>query len=96
MEADCPSQDAICDNSQLTKKKEIIATLINTHGLLGQYLRGEADFLVNKQLEKLIEDELISRFQDEYELRLFGIKDNNFKVSKINKIIDLQRKDNSY
>lgn len=61
MEADCPSQDAICDNSQLTKKKEIVATLINTHGLLGQYLRGEADFLVNKQLEKLIEDELISR-----------------------------------
>lgn len=40
--------------------QEIVRTLIYTHGLLGQYIRGETGFEVHKPLVKLINDELIS------------------------------------
>lgn len=39
--------------------KEIVEVLIRTHGLLGQYLRGEVNLSVNKPLTELVEKEII-------------------------------------
>ncbi len=41
--------------------RTVIRTLIHTHGLLGQYIRGETGFEVHKPLEALITDGLIGR-----------------------------------
>lgn len=40
---------------------EVIRVLINTHGLIGQYIRGEINLSSNKELYKLIEKKLISK-----------------------------------
>ncbi len=40
---------------------EVIRVLINTHGLVGQYIRGEINLSSNKELYKLIEKKLISK-----------------------------------
>jgi 2-polyprenyl-3-methyl-5-hydroxy-6-metoxy-1,4-benzoquinol methylase len=42
------------------KQKKIISVLISTHGLLGQYIRGEIPFSENKPLALLVENHLIS------------------------------------
>ena len=40
--------------------KKIVSTLISTHGLVGQYIRGEVPLCDNKPLYQLIEDKLIT------------------------------------
>ncbi len=42
---------------------EIVRVLIKTHGLIGQYIRGEVKFSLNKELYSLIERKLISKEQ---------------------------------
>ena len=40
---------------------KVVYTLIKTHGLIGQCIRGEVDFSLNKELYELIENDLISK-----------------------------------
>ena len=40
---------------------EVVRILIRTHGLIGQYIRGELNFSVNKDLYELIEKKLITK-----------------------------------
>ena len=40
---------------------EVVRILIRTHGLIGQYIRGEVKFIYNKELYSLIERKLISK-----------------------------------
>ena len=40
---------------------EIVYTLIKTHGLIGQYIRGEVNFCQNRELYSLVEKKLISK-----------------------------------
>lgn len=50
------------ENSKLDKREQhIVKTLICTHGLLGQYVRGENGFEVHKPLADLIVEEYVSR-----------------------------------
>ncbi|MDP4091647.1 MAG: methyltransferase, partial [Bacillota bacterium] len=42
-------------------KREIIYTLIKTHGLIGQFLRGEVTLQENRELTLLLEKKLLSR-----------------------------------
>ena len=40
---------------------EVVRLLIRTHGLIGQYIRGEVKFIHNKDLYSLIERKLITK-----------------------------------
>jgi phospholipid N-methyltransferase len=46
---------------QITSYDEIVATLIRTHGLVGQYIKKEVNLNKNKDLHLLIEKKLISK-----------------------------------
>lgn len=45
------------------QEAELIETLISTHGLIGQYLRGEVNFEMNRPLNRLVENGIISAEQ---------------------------------
>ncbi len=53
------SADIYVDENK--KYDEIVRVLIKTHGLIGQYIRGEVKFSTNKELYSLIERKLITK-----------------------------------
>lgn len=55
--------------TNISDKEKIILTLIETHGLIGQFLRGEVNFSENMTLNSLINDGLISK-SELYEILL--------------------------
>ena len=51
---------------------EVVRVLVRTHGLIGQYIRGEVKFSTNKELYGLIERKLISKDKLEKVLLLYN------------------------
>ncbi len=51
---------------------EVVRVLVKTHGLIGQYLRGEVKFSTNKELYTLIEKNLITKQELKKVLRVFN------------------------
>ena len=64
------SADIYVENNK--RYNEIIRVLIKTHGLVGQYIRGEVKFNTNKDLYSLIERKLISKKNLEKVLLLYN------------------------
>jgi len=64
------SSDIYRDDNE--KYDEIVRILIRTHGLIGQYIRGEVKFIHNKELYSLIEKKLITKEELRKVLEVFN------------------------
>ena len=71
---------------------EVVRVLIKTHGLIGQYIRGEVKFIYNKDLYSLIERKLITKEKLKEALILY----NECLISAVSKEIYERIKEEVY